>query len=147
MEKAEKVKARPMSQNTPESVFQKLEKLFSRTERKPGIARPKTLHLLICVLIIGAHLLLLLSGLLQPVERIAYDYFMRRRPPLAVHPALILVEIDRESIEAIGPWPWPWNYHAQMVRILNEWEVDSIVFIQSFPKAGNHSSAGSSYHE
>jgi len=109
-------------------MLQKLEQLFARTRRQKPLDRMRTIHLFLCVLIIGLHLFFLSAGTMNRIEQIFLDTFFVQRPALETHPAIVLIEIDERSIQAIGSWPWPWHYHAQMTHILNEWGAKTIVF-------------------
>ena len=112
----------------------KLEDFFSRTERHRFLTPSNLNHLAVCILIIGLHILGMVSGRLERMESIFLDYFFRNRPLLHAHPDLAIIEIDEESVRTIGSWPWPRGYHAQMVRILKTWQARAIVFDFPFPK-------------
>ncbi len=105
---------------------------FSRIKRAKLWKQLDLLHLTICILIVGLAIVGLASGRFMRVENIFLDYLLRQRPSLSVHPDIALIEIDQESVQAIGPWPWPWRYHAQMIELLKEWKARAAVFTFSF---------------
>jgi diguanylate cyclase (GGDEF)-like protein len=109
-------------------MIQKLDELFARSRRSGFFGRMDIIHVLICVLITGLYVFVLYTGRLDRAERILYDYFLRQRPAPAAHPDIVLAEVDRESLQAVGPWPWPWRYHAQMVRLLTQWKARAVIF-------------------
>ncbi len=112
--------------------FPTLERLFTRSQRPSILTRPDVLQLLFCLLIILLHLILLASGRMEAAEQRVLDYFFRQRPALEVHPDLVVIEIDEESLQSIGQWPWPWNYHAAMMNVLHKWKAKAIVFNMLF---------------
>ncbi len=75
---------------------------------------------------------LLVSGRLTKLEYVVLDAFFRARPDSSVVPAVSLIEIGPDSLEAIGRWPWPGHYHAEMIRILSRWKVGAIVFDRAY---------------
>ncbi|MEO3429162.1 CHASE2 domain-containing protein [Pelagibius sp. CAU 1746] len=54
------------------------------------------------------------GGALEPLERPLIDLRMRlvERP---AHPLPIVIEIDPQSVNAIGHWPWPRSLHALLL--------------------------------
>lgn len=58
-----------------------------------------------------------------------FDLFMRLhpRPVLAATPDITVVEIDRDSLERIGPWPWPRTAVAGLVRAASEAKADRVI--------------------
>src|SRR3989338_7148924 len=99
----------------------KPENFFGRANRTFFWEQLRLSHLLLCAAVAGLHLLLLASGRLDRFENIALDYFFRRRPPQPVSAALVVIEIDKESLQSIGAWPWPWRYHAGLITTLHRW--------------------------
>lgn len=41
---------------------------------------------------------------------------------------ILIVEIDEQSIDAIGAWPWPRNFHAQLVERLSSMGAKAVAF-------------------
>jgi diguanylate cyclase (GGDEF)-like protein len=113
-------------------MFEKLSELFTRTRRIQFLDRRDWIQFLLCILIIGAYLLILQGGQLERIENNFLDYLIRQRPPLTTHPDIVIIEIGQDSLQSIGRWPWPWNYHAEMVRILTDWQAKSILFDMVF---------------
>ncbi len=113
---------------------QKLEDFFSRTQRRRFLTSPNLNHLVVCIVIIGLHILGMVSGRFERMENIFLDYFFSKRPALHAHPDLAVIEIDEESLRTIGPWPWPRHYHEQMIRILKTWQARAVVFDFGFPE-------------
>ncbi|MBI3314174.1 MAG: CHASE2 domain-containing protein, partial [Candidatus Omnitrophica bacterium] len=109
-------------------ILHKLDELFVRQKREGFLYRFELVRILIYTVILGVNLFLLNSGILERVETLFLDVFFRQRPPLAAHPGIAVIEIDAESLQAIGPWPWPWKYHAQMIELLSGWQAKSVVF-------------------
>lgn len=106
----------------------KIDDLFARNRRGRFLSFLDIPHLLICILIIGFYVMLLASGRLDRAENNVLDFFFRQKPLRAAHPSIVLIEIDKESLESIGAWPWPWSYHAQLLKALKDWQVRSVVF-------------------
>lgn len=103
------------------------QEFFGRTQR-PGQKRPDLLHLFLCLGLTGLFVLLLSTGRLDRVEKIFFDYFLRQRPAVSVSPDILIIDIDNESIQAVGPWPWPWRYHAEMIQILKNAGAKAVLF-------------------
>ena len=104
-----------------------LDELFVRTRRSRLFNVLDIPHLLLCILIIWANVALLGTGRLERIENGLLDFFARRRPPVATHPDIAIIEIDKDSLQAIGAWPWPLSYHAQMLEILKKWQAKAVV--------------------
>ncbi|MFX1765047.1 CHASE2 and HATPase_c domain-containing protein [Paraburkholderia sp. A1RI-2L] len=60
-------------------------------------------------------------------DHLVYDRFLaaRERP---VSPDIVIVEIDNESVAALGRWPWPRSLHAQLVDRLAKAGVAAVVY-------------------
>ncbi len=61
-------------------------------------------------------------------EQKTVDYRFRLRGPIPIHPAIVHIDIDDESLKALGPWPWKRSLHGELVRRLNEAGVGAQVF-------------------
>jgi adenylate cyclase len=59
-------------------------------------------------------------GLLVPAREAARDALLRTLPRPAAELPVLVVEVDRESLAAIGPWPWPRVVLAGLVERLAE---------------------------
>ncbi|MBA5776850.1 EAL domain-containing protein [Stappia sp. F7233] len=77
-------------------------------------------------------------GALHPLERYLSElrFEAGRRAPSG---EIVFVEIDAQSLKAIGQWPWPRSVHADLVDRLNELAVGEIAFDIDFSA---HSDAG-----
>lgn len=56
--------------------------------------------------------LLLFSNLLAPLNRLGTDLLYHT---VAVHPDIVIIEIDKKSLDEIGPYPWPRAIHAALL--------------------------------
>ncbi len=56
--------------------------------------------------------LLLFSNLLAPLNRLAADFLYH---PSAVQPDIVIIEIDKKSLDEIGTYPWPRAIHAALL--------------------------------
>ena len=104
------------------------DRLFSRTKTTRVFKRSDLDHLIYAFLIILLGLVLMASGRLEKFETGLLDTFFSHRPSAAVHPAIAVIEIGEDSLQAIGPWPWPARYHAEMIHILTRAQAGAIVF-------------------
>ena len=68
------------------------------------------------------------TPLMERFENVFIDLFFRQRPPIAVHPAIVHIDMAEDSLQSIGRWPWPRHTHAVIARILKEWGAKAIVF-------------------
>ena len=59
------------------------------------------------------------SGLLENIERDAYDYGVKSSSRVA-NEKVVIIAIDENSIEKIGRYPWSRDIHAKMYNILAE---------------------------
>ena len=59
------------------------------------------------------------SGLLENIERDAYDYGVKSSSRVA-NEKVVIIAIDENSIEKIGRYPWSRDIHAEMYNILAE---------------------------
>lgn len=99
--------------------MEKGKEFFGRQERE-GVKKLDLVHLGLCMLITGFFILFLSSRYMDRLERILLDSFVRQRPAIQPHSDILIIDIDKESMQAVGPWPWPWQYHAEMVGILKK---------------------------
>jgi serine/threonine-protein kinase len=73
----------------------------------------------------------LLAGMLSeypPLHALdlrAYDLLSKLRQRDLPSP-IVIVEIDRKSIDEIGPWPWPRSYMADIITIISEAKAKAI---------------------
>jgi adenylate cyclase len=81
------------------------------------------------------------TSALHRLDSIAYDIRLRATLPGTLEPRVVIVDIDSESLTAIGPWPWPRTQLARLVGTLFEQQKIAllgfdIVFPQPDPQAG-----------
>lgn len=111
---------------TPESFFRRKQREFSFYFITTF--RVHLIHFGCCLLIIFAHLFLMSTPLIERFENVFLDLSFRNRPQIKVHPAVVYIDMDEESIRMLGRWPWARYNHAALIRILHEWKARSIVF-------------------
>ncbi len=99
--------------------MEKGQEFFGRQERE-GAKKLDLVHLGLCMLITGVFIFLLSSRYIERFEFMVLDFFIRQRPAAPIHSDILIVDIDKESMQSIGSWPWPWQYHAEMIRILKK---------------------------
>lgn len=78
--------------------------------------------LIVGLLAFGLFLILswLFADILWEWEQKMIDYRLRLRGPIPIHPAIVHIDIDDESLQALGSWPWRRSLHAQLIRALKE---------------------------
>lgn len=59
-----------------------------------------------------------LTGVLQSVELVAFDYLLRSRPPESTDKRILIVEINEDDIKAIGKYPIPDERLAALITTL-----------------------------
>jgi len=76
-------------------------------------------------------------GWLAGLDARAYDYAVRVRRSSTAPSRVVVVEIDDDSIAALGRWPWPRSRHAQFLSTLREhYHPSAVVFDLLFPDSG-----------
>jgi adenylate cyclase len=81
------------------------------------------------------------TNALHRLDHTAYDMRLRASMPGTLEPRVVIVDIDSESLAAIGPWPWPRAQLAHLVDTLFEQQEIAvlgfdIVFPKPDPRAG-----------
>ncbi|MDD5226339.1 MAG: CHASE2 domain-containing protein [Candidatus Omnitrophica bacterium] len=119
--------------NPPAGLLQTPESFFRRKQRQVAFYFSTTfrlhlIHFSCCLLIIGFHMLVMKTPLMERFENVSIDFFFRQRPPIAMHPAIVHIDMAEDSLQALGRWPWPRHNHAAMIHILHEWGAKAIVF-------------------
>ncbi|MBI3011765.1 MAG: CHASE2 domain-containing protein [Candidatus Omnitrophica bacterium] len=94
--------------------------------------RALLIYALCGLVIMGGFVLLLATRHLERSEYFVLDQFFRRRAFLPSHPAIVCINVDEESIQAVGRWPWPRREYARMAQGLEEWGAYAAVFDFSF---------------
>ncbi len=59
--------------------------------------------------------LLFVSNLLAPLDRVATDFLYHAQPP---QPQIVLIAIDKKSLDEIGTFPWSRAIHAELLERL-----------------------------
>lgn len=113
----------------------KLEDVFLRSKKARLVNLFDLTQFAVCILIIGFHIFILTTARLESIEYGILSYFLKHRPPLAAHPDIVLVEIDQETIDAIGDWPWPLRYHSEIIKTLSDWGAKAVVLDFVLPES------------
>jgi len=66
--------------------------------------------------------------LLKRFELVTYDTRWALKGVRASHPDVVVIEISDDSIAKIGRWPWGRDWHAALIKILDELGAKAIVF-------------------
>lgn len=82
--------------------------------------------------------LLLFTNLLAPFNRLTTDFLYH---PAAVNPDIAIIEIDKKSLDEIGPYPWPRAIHAALLDRLASAPPRLIAFDLLFPQPSPDDSA------
>ncbi|SNY25185.1 adenylate cyclase [Orenia metallireducens] len=82
--------------------------------------------------------LIFLTPILDDLELLSYDYrlYIKSLIEAESQDDIVIVEIDKESLEEVGKWPWPRTYHANLIKELNQAGAKIIGFdiLFDFPK-------------
>ena len=119
--------------NPPAGLLQTPDSFFRRKQRQivfyfSTTFRLHLIHFCCCLLIIGFHMLVMKTPLMERFENVFIDFFFRQRPPITMHPAIVHIDMAEDSLQGLGRWPWPRHNHAALVHILHEWGAKAIVF-------------------
>ena len=96
--------------------------------------RPRAL---IVFLMLAAVLLSYHFHLFDRFELVTYDYRCLLRGARAVQPQITVIEISDDSVAKIGRWPWDRDWHASLIKILDELGAKAIVFDVIFSEKSN----------
>jgi adenylate cyclase len=83
---------------------------------------------LIVLLIVCVWTAAAVFGLLQKFDYRLYDQILGMRKEPASRPELLFVEIDNESLEALGAWPWSRDVIADALLRMKELGAGNVVF-------------------
>ena len=72
--------------------------------------------------------LVFLSGILNPLERLAHTAFFQLRGPLPWNEDVVVIEIDERSLEVLGQFPLPRHYYAALLQRLTPAEPTAVAF-------------------
>ena len=114
----------------PEGLVQKRQGHGTELLRKAIMffAPLRLIQLLGFLLIFSLFLAFSQSLFLQSLDQPFFDQFLRYQPALKVHPSIVYIGIDKNSLQTIKPFPWPKRYYAAMTRILRQWGAKAIVY-------------------
>ena len=81
------------------------------------------------------------TNALHRLDDTAYDMRLRAAMPGTLEPRVVIIDIDTQSLSAVGPWPWPRAQLARLVDTLFEQQNIAvlgfdIVFPKPDPQAG-----------
>ncbi len=102
---------------------------------------------LILAVVLGALSLWALSvGLMRGMQDQVYDFILKNRFKVTAPSAVVMVDIDEESLASMaseyGRWPWPRSVMAELIEALSPAEPRAIVFDITFADPDiNHPSA------
>ena len=117
----------------PAGFVQAPDNYFKRKKRQVAFYlstafRSHAIHLSGCLVIIFLQLLIMNTPFMERFENMCVDFFFRIRPPIAMHPAIVHIDMAEDSVQGIGRWPWPRHNHAAMIKVLHDWGAKAIVF-------------------
>ncbi len=72
--------------------------------------------------IVALVMIVRLAGFLQSQEWMAFDSFLRLRPPEAMDTRVVILGIDEDDIDAVGQYPIPHRDLAKALRILTAYQ-------------------------
>jgi serine/threonine-protein kinase len=76
------------------------------------------------------------SDLLPGLERKAYDLAVQASARTASD-QVVVIAIDKQSIENIGRWPWPRDTHARLIDILGQAKARAVGYLVFFAEPEN----------
>ena len=80
------------------------------------------------ILIVVFWSVLAFFGLLQKFDYRLYDLMLGLRPNPASRSELLFVEVDNDSLEAMGPWPWTRDIIAESLLRMKELGASQAIF-------------------
>jgi adenylate cyclase len=101
-----------------------------RIARRFGVARP------ICVALLAALVFLRIADPypLEELRNRTFDLFQSIRPRAPSEKPVAIIDIDDQSLRAVGQWPWPRTRLADLVTRLSELGAAVIAFDVIFPE-------------
>jgi adenylate cyclase len=91
----------------------------------------KSVYFLIVLAFLGGAVLLRVADPfpVQALRLLAFDLYQRMAPAEALpEQPVVVVDIDEESLRAVGQWPWPRTRMAELTRKLTEAGAASVAF-------------------
>ncbi len=67
----------------------------------------------------------------HPLEELrlrGFDLYQNLEPRTSTERPVVIVDIDEESVAALGQWPWPRTLIADMLRRLYAWDAAAVAF-------------------
>lgn len=122
----------------------------------PQTLRQRCLHvvlMLVPLLLAALHALgFIPTNVLHRLDNTAYDVRLRAAMPGTLEPRVVIVDIDPQSLAAIGPWPWPRAQLARLVDTLFEQQQIAvlgfdIVFPKPDPQSGGDAALAAALRE
>ena len=117
-----------------------------------GVKRHLLFNIAIAFAVASCIVALSERSVLKRFELNCSDILFRLRPPLTYDSRIIIVEINDEDIARIGRWPWDRDWHATVVKALDDFGAkyvwfdvifsessgkDDDVFAQAIKESGN----------
>ena len=84
--------------------------------------------------VFAAILVMLAPEPLQQLNRISYDFMLRRLGSKPPNPNVLIVDVDEASLTRYGQWPWPRHLVARLLNIVRDGKPDSIGIDILFPE-------------
>ncbi len=91
-------------------------------------------HLTAAFAVVALLYVLDVTSIINCRERDAYDFRMKKRPAQRANRGIVILAIDDNSLQALGPWPWRRRLHADLIRYLNAAGAKAIFFDVLFPE-------------
>lgn len=132
--------------NDPASRFrlpgtERLKKLAELTQRLRGKKRSRVLSFFGVRRSVGLAMLAALLALriwdpapLEDLRLRSFDFYQILKPRIPTVKPVVIVDIDEESLRALGQWPWPRTLVADLVEKLNGLGAVAIAFDILFPE-------------
>ena len=92
----------------------------------------KTENVFLAALLVSTTLLLVQQGWLWRLDQFIYDTqlkFWQRAPASDI----VIVTVDKASLETLGNWPWPVTYHTALLSQLAQDNPHTVAFYFSLP--------------
>lgn len=77
--------------------------------------------------------ILLLSGLLTVLSNNTMDLLFHLRGSLQTAQSIVIIGVDEESLDSLGPWPFARHHHAELLRRLNLARAVGLDFLMAEP--------------
>ncbi len=111
---------------------------LKRGQQRPSVPIRRTdrslQQIVASVLLVVLCLLAYSLAPLAHADALVFDLFFRLRGPQPTDPSIVLVDIDEESLQAVGRWPWPRRTVAELIRVLTDAGAAAIVPDLVFPE-------------